>query len=150
MSKECFKCHKTQPLSQFYTHPKMGDGHLGKCKTCAKRDVSERIAILVNNPEWLAKERARCRVKQERYRNLGVAVPVSQEARRKWSRNNRHKKRAQCAAGRAVRSGKIKKATICERCGAAPKRLQKHHPDYSKPLEIIWLCSKCHGIAHRK
>ncbi len=36
----------------------------------------------------------------------------------------------------------------CEQCGD-PKG-QRHHDDYSKPLEVRWLCAPCHGIEHRK
>ena len=45
----------------------------------------------------------------------------------------------------AKRSGRLKQAD-CERCG--DKNTQAHHPDYSKPLEVIWLCRTCHDIEH--
>lgn len=148
MDKQCFKCRETKHLSEFYAHPKMGDGHLGKCKTCTKRDVSERIELLWSDPVWVAKERARCRKKQECYRQQGKAktYPV---AISRWAKLNRHKRRAHLAACRAVKKGKIKIMTSCESCGATGK-LHKHHADYSKPLEVRWLCPKCHGRVHWK
>ncbi len=36
----------------------------------------------------------------------------------------------------------------CERCGS-PK-VHGHHEDYSKPLEVMWLCTKHHGERHRE
>lgn len=35
------------------------------------------------------------------------------------------------------------------RCGT-DKNVHGHHHDYSKPLDVEWLCSTCHGIEHRK
>lgn len=35
--KTCFKCGKEKSLDEFYTHPRMKDGHLGKCKECTCR-----------------------------------------------------------------------------------------------------------------
>jgi hypothetical protein len=38
----------------------------------------------------------------------------------------------------------------CLNCGAEKRALHGHHPDYSKPLEVVWLCHICHMFLHRK
>lgn len=42
----------------------------------------------------------------------------------------------------ALKTGKLTK-TACVNCGAT-EDIQAHHHDYSKPLDIIWLCRNCH------
>lgn len=46
----------------------------------------------------------------------------------------------------AVRYGKLKR-DACEKCGR--KDTHGHHDDYSKPLEVRWLCPVHHGEEHR-
>lgn len=48
---------------------------------------------------------------------------------------------ARSYAGVYLRRGKIKRCP-CEVCGSTDA--QMHHDDYSKPLEVRWLCRKCH------
>lgn len=36
----------------------------------------------------------------------------------------------------------------CEDCGMTTKQLHRHHPDYSKPLDVVILCIKCHERVH--
>lgn len=67
-SKICFKCGVDKPLTDYYPHKRMGDGHLNKCKECTKKDTKERADILLNNPEWVEQEQARHR---EKYYRLG-------------------------------------------------------------------------------
>ena len=55
---------------------------------------------------------------------------------------NIEKKRAKDAAKVAYEKGLIKREP-CRDCGAT-EDLEKHHPDYSEPLNIVWLCRKCH------
>lgn len=146
--KRCFKCGNTLPLDDFYRHPRMADGRLGKCKACTKTDVANRISRLKSDPAWVAQERARCRSKQLAYRMIGKAT-MSPGAQARWSIKYPEKRRAEQQARRALLAGRIQRKTSCEHCGYAGK-LQMHHPDYSKPLEVVFLCTKCHGKAHWK
>jgi hypothetical protein len=57
--------------------------------------------------------------------------------------------RASQAVCQAVRAGKMVRPDRCARCGKKG-RIQGHHADYSKPLEVEWVCTKCHGAEHRK
>lgn len=47
----------------------------------------------------------------------------------------------------AVKRGQIKRLP-CERC--ASERAEKHHDDYSRPLDVRWLCKPCHAAHHRR
>jgi len=51
---------------------------------------------------------------------------------------------------RALIRGMLLRPKQCSQCLMVPRRtLEGHHPDYSKPLEVIWLCHKCHRTLHR-
>lgn len=46
-----------------------------------------------------------------------------------------------------VFSGKLKRPSVCERCGNEGKT-EAHHPDHNKPLEVMHVCKKCHWLLH--
>lgn len=50
----------------------------------------------------------------------------------------------------AVRAGILVDPGVCEKCGRSYSRLHKHHPDYHKPLDVVWLCPSCHTKEHPK
>ncbi len=141
--KRCFKCKKLKSINAFYRHPTMADGRLGKCKTCNITDAKNRVEAKKHDPVWVEHERARCRNKR-RYQCKNRSV-IS----RKWNQNNKDKRRAEGIAMRAVKSGVLEKATTCQMC-RNEQQLEMHHPDYKKPLYVIWLCSTCHGTTRRK
>ena len=49
---------------------------------------------------------------------------------------------------RAIKNGNIKRPSKCYECGNAGT-IQAHHPDYNKPIEVVWLCIKCHRSKHK-
>lgn len=67
-TKECFKCHIVKPLSEFYVHKQMGDGHLNKCKECTKNDVRLKYEENIESEDYIEKERLRGRNKYAKYK----------------------------------------------------------------------------------
>ena len=51
--------------------------------------------------------------------------------------------------GRAIRSGRIVRPCTCSDCGKKCKP-HGHHEDYTKPMEVEFLCAVCHGRRHWK
>lgn len=55
----------------------------------------------------------------------------------------------------AIKQGIIERKYKCEICGAEYRfkdgrsGIQAHHTDYNKPLEVMWLCQKCHHEWHK-
>lgn len=47
----------------------------------------------------------------------------------------------------AVDIGKIRKPNHCEIC-LRGGRIEGHHEDYDRPLEVVWVCSWCHNVIH--
>lgn len=83
------------------------------------------------------------------------AVKRNKKVWNNWFRKNKEiynekyvdiiKKKARNALGKAVFMGKIIKGPciVCRNY-----KTQGHHDDYSKPLEVIWLCSRHHYEKH--
>lgn len=67
---------------------------------------------------------------------------------KKWILKNPLKHKAHTILNDALKSNKITKPLLCENC-KKEKELQAHHEDYNKPLEVVWLCSKCHHELHK-
>lgn len=57
------------------------------------------------------------------------------------------KKRKMCYSvyEKGLRDGVIVRPDKCSRCDTAKGVIQGHHKDHSKPLDVEWLCSTCHG-----
>lgn len=86
-SKQCFKCGLSKARTEFYMHPQMADGLLGKCKECTKRDV----------------RRAR--------------GDKAREYDRRRYRERTHEHKARIAVQAAIAGGKLTRPDGCWACG---------------------------------
>lgn len=86
------------------------------------------------------------RVRAWRLRNPEKAAKQSLKSQIKHRAQYPERVRARTAIGSRIRRGTLKRKA-CQICGA--RKTQAHHPDYSKPLEVFWLCEKHHRAVHR-
>ncbi len=137
--KVCFKCNKEKSLLEYYRHSQMKDGHLNKCKACAKEDsTTHRDGHLEKIREY-DRERSK----------LPHRTKLNTESTERLRKNFPLKYKAHNLVDRAVKNGKLIKPKICEACNKPGRQIEGHHNDYSKPLDVTWLCSACHKQLHR-
>ncbi len=134
--KPCRKCGGTFDLSAFFKHKGMADGHLNTCKSCCALYDRKRRE---EHPERLREYELR-RNQTEHRKNQ------AREVARKMVTKHPLRRAAHIAVGNAVRDKKLVKQP-CVVCGTL--KVEAHHPDYSLPLEVVWLCIKHHKELHR-
>ena len=146
-TKTCQGCGVALPMSEFY----QGNP---KCKTCVIARVREYRKKNLEKIKDYDRRRSQLphRQKQnnENSRRMRREIPERILANnQRWRKKNPEKYRAHCAVNNALRDGRIKRKVRCEDCGKKGP-LHKHHEDYSKPMEVIWLCVPCHKAAEKK
>lgn len=102
--------------------------------------------------EWWRQYRqanaARLRAYKRNYDSVRYKTHPDQEhaRRNRWKQANPLKVESQRLANNAQRRGELVKQP-CEKCGSI--NVSKHHDDYTKPLEVRWLCHVHHAEANR-
>lgn len=117
--KKCFKCGEVKPLTEFYAHPGTADGFLNKCKACTRKDTRNHE---LTSPASVLKSRIKtCKKK-----------PTGVNARR--------------VVEAALNAGELTRPDHCSGCGCdnSEHRIEAHHCDYTRPMDVIWLCTPCH------
>ena len=66
---------------------------------------------------------------------------------RKYRATHPERTAGRLAVYRAIRRGELCRPSSCELCGAITL-LHAHHHDYSRPVDVIFLCVLCHRTVH--
>lgn len=174
MEKKCTRCKKVKMLTEFVKHKFYKDGHYSRCKTCTrelektwrqnnqdkKRAIRaiyrennrdkiremDRQYYIDNHEKYLEK----ARIAQSKYFRTEKGKQKYQMQGELVRKRFPEKSRARSLLSNALCDGKLMKPSKCSLCGSEEYAIDGHHPDYSKPLEVIWVCKPCHGIIHRK
>lgn len=162
--KKCKKCGEEKPLDGFYKNASHSSGYTARCRSCICAEAAAhrlehveahraRDKARSKDPNRVAANRAysvseRRRVQRKLYEQSpdGAAKIRAQEAR--YAAKNPGKISARAKARYHAAVGNIERRP-CESCGET-KGVQAHHHDYSKPLDVEWLCDVCHDKAHGK
>lgn len=132
--KICKRCKILKQSEEFYVHSEMADGYLNFCKECVKKQVRKYVR---ENADMLS-EREKKRYQRRR------RDPIFRQKKADYLRQWRtpEKRRAHEATARKLKNSKPE---ICEKCKIRPAQMA-HHPDYSKPDEVKWICYRCHSL----
>ena len=118
-SKKCGRCGIIKPVTEFNKSKNTASGLRSQCKQCM---TEERIRLKQHYSEWRhTPEKKQWYAEYRRGHN----DPVKMAARRLASTLRKQP---------------------CAVCGEA--KVEAHHHDYSKPLDVIWLCRSCHIKHH--
>lgn len=167
--KQCRKCLITKEDNLFNKNVHDKDGLFSWCKECKKiwsreyikrpRPAQYRKEYIkkyrIENADKISKQRAEHRkdpevIKKELEYRRSKEFLARQKERIKQYRldpSNQIKIVARYAIRNLVRRGMLEKQA-CAICNTL--KTQAHHPDYNKPLCVIWLCAKCHKQEHLK
>ena len=135
--KKCWRCKEEKLVSEFYANSTTSSGLTSWCKACTK----------ITQREYYERTRKKSNAaKRERYRNSPKLRRRNQERVMAWIKDHPLERIARRKVATALHNGSITK-TPCTVCGAT-KNVCAHHKDYSKPLDIVWVCRDHHYRIH--
>lgn len=135
--KTCFKCGERQPRCNFYPHPQMGDGLLGKCKECTKKDAREHRLANIDRIRQYDRDRGK----------LPERIRLASMLSKRWRQEDKRRMAAHNAVTRAIKKGTIKKLP-CVVCGS--EKSMGHHESYDRLLDLVWYCQIHHSERHQQ
>ncbi|KKL93303.1 hypothetical protein LCGC14_1876020 [marine sediment metagenome] len=86
---------------------------------------------------------------RRKYRQSGIGKESNQRADKKRRELYPEKAKAHSAVNYAIATGRLVRPLICESCNKR-RFVEAHHENYSKPLDVEWLCTKCHSEVCKK
>lgn len=137
--KKCSACNQTKPFDQFQRRAASKDGLTAACAECLRKRDAQRY-----------KKEAPLRLARQRnYMKTPEGIAAHARATEAWRIKNKVRHAAQVLLNNAVRDGRVVPWPACAEPACKTKKVEGHHPDYDRPLDVVWLCKKHHGEVHQ-
>lgn len=165
--KICKGCNEKKSLDNFYTYKSGKEQNIrtfNYCKSCKyitnrkwaldnpKRMKEFKDLYIKRNPENFKESQEKYRKNnmekfREKCRNYYKEnTEKMKKLKYDWMKDNMEATKAHHAVNSALKKGTLKKLP-CIKCKS--ENVHAHHPDYSKPLEVIWVCPLHHKQIHK-
>lgn len=155
--KPCRVCGERLPIVEFYKNPMAADGHFAECRRCwiaisgeYSRTSKGRAVSRESTRRYRSTEYGRER--QRAYHKAWLKTEAGRRHRarrqRRYDAANPEKRAAHGAVKRALKRGDMHRQP-CRECGTIAN-VHAHHEDYSRPLDVVWLCRKHHMERHQQ
>jgi hypothetical protein len=122
------------------------------CKFCRKAKVRKNRADKIEYYKEYDKSRANNEHRvaaRKSYAKTSEGLEAGNKAKHKWSEKNTKKVWVTRAVNNSIRDGKLSKSSHCQNCDKSDCRIEGHHDDYDRPLDVSWFCSACHRGWHK-
>ena len=133
--KTCSDCKRELDEACFYKAMTSRDGLTSRCKTC--NDLASTRWARANQEKRTA----------AKYKWLAANPEERAATDARYYAKNKHKFRAHDAVKRAIKRGDLVPLPCCV-CGTS-ENVHAHHDDYSRLLDVVWLCHVHHKERHR-
>lgn len=150
--RECGGCGEWLPFESFNKSANLRDGLSTYCRSCENekgREYYQRNAEACgkkNRGNYRKKAEYRRQQNREYYQRNRDRIL---DRTRQYALKNKRIKSAHSALNMAVAAGKISRPLFCDDCHISC-RPDAHHDDYDKPLDVAWVCRRCHNNRHAK
>jgi hypothetical protein len=131
--KICKNCKEPKPLHDFFRQAATSDGHQARCKDCEKIRAQKKYEA--------SKEIRKSQMRENFEANRSLYYQRQSVLAKKYP----DRTKARQAVSNAVYRKELVKSP-CVFC--ANVKSEAHHPDYSRPLDVVWMCRRCHRILH--
>jgi hypothetical protein len=159
-TKKCNRCGESKSTDEFRLRKSRQT--FWRCTTCKACELAyDRAYKEAHREEKSAYARVHSRTpagraSQQRYRQSDDGKQYRREFQRAYTLHRWHNcpearlhMLARNSVGMALRSGKLRRPTICQHCGGPGPIQSHHHRGYDRKYwrDVVWLCAECHRSA---